>query len=145
MVILGGSGFTYNPMPRYSELSLSAQTAYVQLFDATLAAELSRSVGSLRGSFAKKTVKGREYWYFQFTDLGGSLRQFYVGPDSEPVRALVAQARQSREEPLVPLVRSAMALGCAPLLQPVERPWFSSDRSRAAMPSRRLAAEVRGQ
>jgi len=103
-------------MPRYSELSLSAQTAYAQLFDATLAAELSRSVGSLRGSFAKKTVKGREYWYFQFTDLGGSLRQFYVGPDSEPVRALVAQARQSREEPLVPLVRSAMALGCAPLL-----------------------------
>ena len=35
------------------------------------ASELSRSVGSLRGSFAKKTVKGREYWYFQFTDLGG--------------------------------------------------------------------------
>jgi hypothetical protein len=103
-------------MPRYSELSLSAQTAYAQLFDATLASELSRSVGSLRGSFARKTVKGREYWYFQFTDLGGRLRQFYVGPDSEPLRALVAQARKSRDEPLVPLVRSAIALGCAPLL-----------------------------
>jgi hypothetical protein len=35
-------------MPRYSELSLSAQTAYAQLFDATLASEPSRSVGSLR-------------------------------------------------------------------------------------------------
>ena len=103
-------------MPRFTELSLTAQTAYAQLFDATLASELSRSVGSLRGSFARKTVKGRDYWYFQFTDLGGMLRQFYVGPDAEPVRALVAEARQSRDEPLVPLVRSAIALGCAPLL-----------------------------
>jgi hypothetical protein len=103
-------------MPRFSELSLSAQTAYAQLFDATLASELSRSVGSLRGSFARKTVKGREYWYFQFTDLGGTLRQVYVGPDSEPVRALVAEARKPRDAPIVPLVRSAIALGCAPLL-----------------------------
>ncbi|CAN0493533.1 unnamed protein product, partial [Phaeothamnion confervicola] len=81
-----------------------------------MASELSRSVGNLRGSFAKKTVKGREYWYFQFTDLGGTLRQFYAGPDSEPMRALVAEFRESRDEPLVPLVRSAIALGCAPLL-----------------------------
>ena len=103
-------------MPRFRELSLTAQTAYAQLFDATLASELSRSVGSLRGSFARKTVKGREYWYFQFTDLGGTLRQLYVGPDSGPVRALVEESRQPRDEPLVPLVRSAIALGCAPLL-----------------------------
>lgn len=103
-------------MARFSELSLSAQTAYAQLFDATLATELSRSVGSLRGSFARKTVKGREYWYFQFTDLGGTLRQVYVGPDSAPVRALVSEAHQARDEPLVPLVRSAIALGCTPLL-----------------------------
>ena len=99
-----------------TELSLSAQTAYAQLFDATLAADLSRSVASLRGSFAKKTVKGREYWYFQFTDLGGTLRQLYVGPDSDPVRALVAQSRSRKETPLVPLARGAVALGCAPVL-----------------------------
>ena len=61
-------------MARFTELPLSAQTAYAQLFDATLASELSRSVANLRGSFARKTVKGREYWYFQFTDLGGTLR-----------------------------------------------------------------------
>jgi hypothetical protein len=103
-------------MPRFRELSLSAQTAYAQLFDATLGSELTRSVGDLRGSFAKKTVKGRDYWYFQFTDLGGVLRQVYVGADSEPVRALVAAARVPKIEPLVPLARSAQALGCAPLL-----------------------------
>jgi hypothetical protein len=103
-------------MARFTELPLSAQTAYAQLFDATLASELSRSVGNLRGSFARKTVKGREYWYFQFTDLGGTLRQLYVGPDSEQVRLLVNQSRQPKDEPLLPLARSAIALGCAPVL-----------------------------
>ncbi len=88
MVILKSRSLTYNRMPRFTELSVTAQTSYAQLFDATLASELSRSVGSLRGSFARKTVKGREYWYFQLTDLGGTLRQFYVGPDSEPVREI---------------------------------------------------------
>src|SRR5258706_10657698 len=103
-------------MPAFVELSLSAQTAYAQLFDATLASELSRTVASLRGSFARKTVKGRDYWYFQFTDLGGALRQLYVGPDAEPVRSLVAQTRKRKDEPLLPLARSAIALGCAPVL-----------------------------
>jgi hypothetical protein len=103
-------------MNRFAELSLSAQTAYAQLFDATLASELSRSVANLRGSFAKKTVKGRDYWYFQFTDLGGTLRQLYVGPDSEQVRLLVSESRQPKDEPLLPLARAAIALGCTPLL-----------------------------
>jgi hypothetical protein len=61
-------------------------------------------------------VKGREYWYFQFTDLGGTLRQLYVGPDSDPVRALVSQAKERQAEPLQPLALSATALGCTPLL-----------------------------
>ena len=100
----------------HTELTLSAQTAYAQLFDATLAAELARSVASLSGSFAKKTVKARDYWYFQFSDLGGTLRQLYVGPDNAAVRALVEKARQPKEQPLAPLARAAVALGCAPLL-----------------------------
>jgi hypothetical protein len=103
-------------VPRFTDLSLSAQTAYAQLFETTLAGELSRSVANLRGSFARKTVKGRDYWYFQFTDLGGVLRQLYVGPDSGPVRALVSVSKQPRDEPVLPLARSAIALGCAPLL-----------------------------
>jgi hypothetical protein len=103
-------------MRQFSELPLSAQTAYAQLFDATLASDLSRSVASLRGSFARKTVKARDYWYFQYTDLGGTLRQFYVGPDSEHVRHLVTEAKKRGSEPLLPLARSAVALGCAPLL-----------------------------
>jgi hypothetical protein len=100
----------------FSDLSLTAQSAYAQLFEASLAVELARSVANLRGSFARKNVKGREYWYFQFTDLGGTLRQSYVGPDSDEIRALVAQSKTHAGEALPPLARSAIALGCAALL-----------------------------
>jgi len=104
-------------MARFVELPLTAQTAYAQLFDATLAIELSRSVIDLSGSFAKKTVKRRDYWYFQFTDLGGTLRQLYVGPDSDQIRALVDRSRQPKNESLAALASSAIALGCEPVLR----------------------------
>jgi hypothetical protein len=101
----------------YRPLSLSAQTAYAQLFDAAQGSELSRSVASLRGSFASKQVKGRTYWYFQYTELSGKLRQLYVGPDSERLRGLIAtQGQGTTNSALEALARSAEALGCEPLL-----------------------------
>lgn len=104
-------------MPAYEALSLSAQTAYSQLFDAAQAAELRRSIASLPGSFASKQVKGHTYWYFQYTEISGKLRQVYVGPDSDRVRALIAQRdATATQAALEPLSRSAIALGCEPLL-----------------------------
>ncbi len=106
-------------MDYFNSLSLSAQTAYAQLLDAAQAVELSRSVASLRGSFASKTVKGGLYWYFQYTELSGRLRQFYVGPDSPLVRALIAQHGEHQATvALEPLSRSSIALGCMPVLVP---------------------------
>jgi len=96
-----------------TELSVSAQTAYGQLFEAALNAEHVRSVSDLNGSFNAKTVKGRKYWYFQYFDAAGALRQVYVGPDNDRVRALVEKAkRPARAAALGPLARSASSLGC---------------------------------
>jgi len=104
-------------MPRFTDLSLSAQTAYAQLFDAANAVELSRSVANLAGSFAQKTVKGRVYWYFQHADLAGISRQLYVGPDTPEVRKLVElRAHAPGADALRALARSAIALGCQPLV-----------------------------
>jgi hypothetical protein len=102
---------------RYQPLSLTAQTAYAQLLDSAQALDLTRSVADLNGSFASKTVKGRRYWYFQFTELSGRLRQVYVGPDSAQLRALMARQTQGgHADALEPLARSAIALGCMPVL-----------------------------
>jgi hypothetical protein len=103
-------------MARFIPLSLTAQTAYAQLFDAALGTDMARTVANLRGSFAKKKVKGRDYWYFQYTDLGGKLRQIYVGPDSDEVRSLAQQSKSRNADALAPLSRSAIALGCTPVL-----------------------------
>ena len=95
----------------YEELSLTAQTAYAEVFDAARAIELRRAVGTLNGSFASKTVKGRTYWYFQYRDINGAVRQLYVGPDDEKVRGLVSNAPGGNARLLEPRARSALALG----------------------------------
>lgn len=101
----------------YSELPLSAQTAYAQLLDAGLGAELVRSVADLPGSFNAKTVKGHKYWYFQYTEPSGRLMQVYVGPDGEPVHRLMERkSGASAFAALGPLARSALALGCTSML-----------------------------
>ena len=104
-------------MATHAELPLSAQTAYAQLLEATLSADHHRSVADLKGSFARKKVKGATYWYYQYTEPSGKLRQVYVGPDSEAVSALRRQKNlPTASEQLGPLARAAAALGCAEIL-----------------------------
>ncbi len=104
-------------MARFELLSASAQTAYAQLLDAVHGAELSRSVANLTGTFARKQVKGNTYWYFQYTEVSGKVRQLYVGPESERVQALIdAHAAGGASQALEALARSAAALGNAPVL-----------------------------
>jgi hypothetical protein len=102
----------------YADLTSAAQTGYAQLLDAAVASDHVRSVSDLPGSFAAKTVKGRKYWYFQYTEPAGKLRQVYVGPDSEPVQRLMAlkKSQPATTAALEPLARSAIALGCTPMV-----------------------------
>ena len=101
----------------FSELTSVAQTAYTQLLESALAVEHSRTVADLPGSFVTKPVKGRQYWYYQYTEPSGRLRQLYVGPDNEAVRHLVARkSSKSVTNALLPMTRSALALGCAGML-----------------------------
>lgn len=101
----------------YSDLSLTAQTAYAQLLDAALASEHMRSVADLSGSFAPKAVKGHKYWYFQYTEPSGQLRQIFVGPDNAAVKSLIERKSQaSAMAALTALARSAVALGCTDVL-----------------------------
>lgn len=103
-------------MALFQPLSLGAQTAYAQVLDAAHGADIARSVANLRGSFASKQVKGNSYWYFQWTELSGRLRQLYVGPDSERTRALIEAHAAGNAEAIEALARSALALGNAPVL-----------------------------
>ena len=97
----------------HTDLPLRAQTAYAQLYDATLAAEHMRSIADLKGSFNAKTVKGAKYWYYQYKEPSGKLRQVYVGPDNDAVAALrQRKTATAATESLGALARAAAVLGC---------------------------------
>jgi hypothetical protein len=98
----------------YALLSTGAQTAYASLRSASLL-ESVRSVAALPGSFSRKTVKGREYWYYQVPDLTGKQKQIFLGQASEELSALIDRHRRGDDETkthLRQLTRQAMAAGC---------------------------------
>ncbi len=103
-------------MLKFTDLTAAAQTAFAGLSQATRQAELTRSIADAPGGFASKHIGGRVYWYYQTKSPEGVSRQFYVGPDDEPTRALIAQhrdpaARAARQH-LARLCAAAIALGC---------------------------------
>jgi len=104
-------------MTLYQEFSAAAQAAFAGVDDAARQADLTRSVADLPGGFAKKTVSGRAYWYYQVKTPDGQLQQSYVGPDDAATQALIARhgdpvAKLARQH-LVRMTRAAIELGCA--------------------------------
>lgn len=100
---------------RFTELPLSAQTAYAELFEQTRAFEVTNALAGLTGSFQKLTRKGQDYWYFAYRDLDRKVRMAYVGPNDKRVLTLVERFERIRQDkPLAPQAQAALALGCAP-------------------------------
>lgn len=103
----------------FTDLSAAAQTNFAELFEQAQAAAFSRSVRDLPGSFNKKVIKGREYWYWQVRDLTGVNRQVYLGPDDERLQKLMELHRDgnsSQTADLGPLAAACVSLGCATLI-----------------------------
>jgi hypothetical protein len=99
--------------PRYSELPLSAQTAYAELAERTRAFELDNALSGLSGSFHTLKRKRNAYWYFSYREVGvDATRVLYVGPDNAAVRALVDKFRREHNpKALAPQVLAAIHLG----------------------------------
>lgn len=102
-------------LPRYSELALSAQTAYAELAERTRAFEMDNALSGISGSFHTLQRKGNAYWYFSYREAGTERsRVIYVGPDNAQVRALVEKFRRERNtKALAPQALAAINLGCA--------------------------------
>jgi hypothetical protein len=97
-------------------MSASAQTAFANLLGPAQQAELDRSIASLPGGFAKKVIRDKAYWYFQYK-REGTLFQAYVGPDNETTQRLIERHRHddtavASASHLRRLTNAALALGC---------------------------------
>lgn len=99
----------------YTLLRPNDGASFAEIMDVLLAEATVRNAKSLRGSFAKKTVKGRDYWYYQFTDIDGSNKQVYVGAESDRVRELIEAAHQQvgNDEHLKASIAAAIKAGYA--------------------------------
>lgn len=104
-------------MSLYQEFTAAAQTAFAGVDDAARQADLKRSVADLPGGFAKKTVSGRAYWYYQVKAPDGKLRQSYVGPDDASTQSLIQRhadpAAKPAQQHMLQITRAAIELGCA--------------------------------
>ena len=97
----------------YSPLSTAAQTAYAALASASRLEDV-RTVAQLPGSFSRKVVKGKEYWYYQTPDLTGKQMQIFLGSASDELTKLIDLHRSGdgKKVHLRQLTRQAMAAGC---------------------------------
>lgn len=72
------------------------QTLYAELLERLTAREAQRAIGQAPGSFVVKTVKGAEYYYFQFLEPGGVKRQAYLGRRTGELDSLAARHAEGR-------------------------------------------------
>lgn len=95
-------------MSLYRELSAAAQAAYAELYEQVQVAEASRSPAFLTGKVGWKTIKGRRYAYWQFKEIDGRKREYYLGPDGPAVDA-IERARDQGVPALEAVSRQAAA------------------------------------
>ncbi len=88
------------PAPAFTHLPATVSTLYAELLAQSIQAEMETVVRGLpSGTFVSKEIRGRTYWYLQQT-VGAQQKQHYLGPDSEALRAGIAEARTARVEAL---------------------------------------------
>ena len=97
----------------YTTLSTNAQTAYAALSSASRLEDV-RTVAELPGSFSRKLIKGKAYWYYQTPDMTGKQIQIFLGSASDDLSELIALHRSgdAKKVHLRQLTRQAIAAGC---------------------------------
>lgn len=78
-------------------LPVPIQTMYAELLELLLALDARRSIGHAPGAFVTKTLKRGTYYYFQYSEPGGTTRQAYVGRKTPALDALVARYSTERD------------------------------------------------
>ncbi len=79
------------------KLPLETLTLYAELMEQLMALETHRSIGRVSGCFTTKTVKSETYYYYQYSDPGGVLRQAYIGKKTPALERVVERFLTERE------------------------------------------------
>ena len=74
------------------------QTLFAELSERLRAYEATRTFASLPGSFAKKVVGDKTYWYFKTSAGAAGQREYFVGPDDAGTRSIIAAYSAARPD-----------------------------------------------
>lgn len=70
-------------------LAAETHTLYAELAERLRALDAARSLSSLRGGFARKQVKGGDYWYFRTSEGPAGQREYFIGPAGPETSAVM--------------------------------------------------------
>ncbi len=80
----------------FDRLPDTVQTLYAELLEQSIHADAAdAAIGAPRGTFVRKKIKGRTYWYLQRSE-GERKRQHYVGAESDALLAWIEKVREAR-------------------------------------------------
>jgi hypothetical protein len=89
------------------------QTLYAQLYELVAAHELDLVGGFANGLAIEREVRSRIYLYWQLRDLGGRLRQIYLGPAGDPKAQGLRDALAAYKDRRGPIVEDLERLTAA--------------------------------
>ncbi len=80
----------------FDRLSDTVQTLYAELLEQSIHADAAdAAIGVPPGTFVRKKIKGRTYWYLQRSE-GERKRQHYIGAESDALLGWIEGVRQAR-------------------------------------------------
>jgi hypothetical protein len=89
------------------------QTLYAQLAEATAAYEVELIGGFAQGMPIERTVRNGSYLYWQLRDLGGRLRQVYLGPSRDSAARSLSAALVHYKDRRRPILADLQRLSAA--------------------------------
>jgi hypothetical protein len=81
-------------------INLQTRTLYAELLEQLQVLEASRTISSLKGSFAIRENNGTEFVYFHCYFPGGKLEQIYIGKRNEQTESLMREHAEGKAEAL---------------------------------------------
>jgi hypothetical protein len=78
--------------------AMALQTAYADLVDKCMDDEFLDNLKIEEGKYTTKTIKGKEYWYFQYPDKEtGKWKQKYMGRETPELRDKIDKSNELKE------------------------------------------------
>ena len=79
------------------QLPLPIQTLYAELLDRSLIGKMAKEFDP-SGTFIKKTMRNRDYYYFRSPMRQGTRTDIYVGPDSVELRERIERHKSEKDD-----------------------------------------------